>query len=150
MAASTIPVDGKIYILEFSTDTGTTWKQLGATYQQEKNLSERQEFRSITGVGQCSFREKVPTISDWSLSGTVQFYYGTTGSSNYLALRDTRGTSFLVRLKPYDCGDEIVGELEFQGSCFWTELSPVFPVNETATYSYTFEGTGELTTTVTT
>ena len=148
MAASTTPVDGKIYLVEFSTDTGTTWKQLG--FQNECNLNERQEFREITSKQQCDYREKLPTIGDWSVSGTVNFLYGTAGSSNYKALRDTKGTTFLVRLKPYDCGDAIVGELAFAGTCFWTELSNVFPVNETASYSYTFEGSGALTATVTT
>ena len=148
MAASTTPVDGKIYLVEFSTDAGTTWKQLG--YQNECNLNERQEFREITSKTQCNYREKIPTIGDWSVSGTVQFFHGTTGSSNYQALRATKGTLFQVRLTPVDCGDAIVGELEFEGTCFWTELGHVFPVNETASYSYTFEGTGNLDVTVTT
>jgi hypothetical protein len=147
MAASTTPLDGKIYLVEISTDAGTTWKQLG--YQNECNLNNRQEFREITSKTQCDYREKLPTIGDWSVSGTVQFYHGTSGSSNYQTLLGTKGTTFLVKLKPVDCGDAIVGELQFQGTCFWTELSNVFPVNETASYSYTFEGTGTLSVTVT-
>lgn len=148
MAASTTPIDGKIYLVKISTDAGTTWKELG--YQLECNLSERVEFREITSKQQCTNREKIPTISDWSVSGTVNYYHGTSGSSNYQTLRETKGQTFLVQLVPVDCGDNIVGELKFQGTCFWTDLSPVFPVNGTATYSYTFEGTGVLDVTVTT
>lgn len=142
MAASTTPVDGKLYKLEFSADGGTTWKRLG--YQLECNLAERQEFREITSKDQCSWREKVPTVGSWSVSGTVNFYHGTSGASNYALLRSTKGTVIQMRIKPEDCGDVATGELEFSGKCFWTELSPVFPVNNTATYSYTFEGTGDL------
>lgn len=143
MAAATVPLDGSLYLFQFSTDAGTTWKDLG--YQKESGLQIATESREITSKTQATYREKLPTVSTWSISGTAEYY-----NSDDIEVFDdvfaTRGTVLNVRLTAVtSTGTAIVGESRYTGEGFWTSLDVSFPEKDTASYSYTFEGTGVLT-----
>ena len=143
MAASTSPVDGQQYFVEISEDTGTTWKALG--YQQDANISVTGETREITAKNICYWREYAPSASSWTLGGTASIY--TTGDTELTQVDvfDLINSSVLVKVTAVDCaGAPITGEVEYSGKGVLTELTMDFPDKDTATYSYSFQGSGEL------
>lgn len=144
MAASTIPVDGSLYKVEISTDSGSSWDTLG--YQKDATLSISTEFREITSKTQCNWREKVATVSNWTASGTAEYYNDTSSGLVFDSLFATLRTACQIRFMPIDCsGSNVVGESSYTGAGFFTQLDVSFPEKDTATYSYTFEGSGTLT-----
>ena len=145
MAASTTPLDGSMYLVSVSTDDGSTWDVLG--FQKESNFSIATESREITSKTQCAYREKVPTVSTWTISGTAEFYNNDATDLVYNDLFDLRGTSVMLKVTPVICssGDPATGEFEYSGSGFFSQLDASFPEKETASYAYTFEGSGTLT-----
>lgn len=146
MAASTVPVDGSLYKVEVSTDGGSSWSMLG--YQKEANISISTEFREITSKSQCNYREKIPTVSNWTASGTAEVLNDTGSGLTVVNIFETLRTSAQIRIHPIDCsGTPVVGEMSYAGSGFFSQLDVAFPEKETATFSYTFEGSGTLTVT---
>jgi hypothetical protein len=144
MAASTIPTDGSIHKVEISLDGGSTWNLLG--YQKEVSLNVSTDMREITSKTQCNFREKVPTVSNWTISGTAEVMTDETDGKNIKTMIGQLRNTIDLRIHPIDCaGDEITGELTYYGSGHFSTLDVSFPEKDTATYNYTFEGSGELT-----
>jgi hypothetical protein len=144
MAASTKPTDGSFFRFQYSTDGGTTYDELG--YQKESGLQIATEFREITSKAQCDYREKVATVSTWTVSGTAEYYTSGATLSVFSDLLALRGTEINIKITAVDCeGAPIVGEKEFYGRGFWSQLDVSFPEKETASFSYTFEGSGTLT-----
>ena len=146
MAAQTTPIDGSYYRVEFSTDGGTTLAELG--YQKESGLQISTEFREITSKAQCNWREKVPTVSNWTISGTAEFYNNDATDVVYDDLLAELRTVDRLKITAVDCsGVAISGETEYEGAGFFSQLDVSFPEKDTATYSYTWEGSGALTAT---
>ena len=144
MAASAIPVDGSLYKVQISTDSGSSWDLLG--YQKDATLSISTEFREITSKTQCNFREKKPTVSNWTASGTAEYYNDTGSGLVFDSILALLRTECMIQLIPIDCsGTEVVGESSYTGSGFFSQLDASFPEKDTATYNYTFEGSGTLT-----
>lgn len=144
MAASTIPVDGSLYKVEISTDGGSSWDLLG--YQKEASISISTEFREITSKTQCNYREKKATVSNWTASGTAEYYNDTGSGLVFDDIFATLRTECMIQFMPIDCsGTDVVGETKYTGSGFFSQLDVAFPEKDTATYSYTFEGSGTLT-----
>lgn len=141
MAASTTPVDGSIYLFQFSTDSGTTWKDLG--YQKESGIQFTTESRQITSKTQASWREELPTVSTWSITGTAE-YYNNDDIEVFDDVLALRGTVIKVRITAVDAaGTAITGESRYTGDGFWNSLDVSFPEKDTASYSYAFKGIGQ-------
>jgi hypothetical protein len=146
MAASTIPINGDPYLLEVSTDSGSSWDAVA--YQLDATISESTESREITSKTQTSYREYKATVSTWTLSGRAEFLGGTGSGLTLNSLRDSNRTEIEVRLHPYDtAGNEITGEFSYRGKGFFESINAAFPQKETATYDFTFKGSGTLTAT---
>ena len=143
MAASTSPVDGQQYLVEISVDGGTNYGTLG--YQQDANVSITGETREITAKNICYWREYAPSASSWTLGGTASIY---TDGSPELTQSDVFklvNSTVLLKVTAVDCsGAPIVGEVEYGGLGVLTELTMDFPDKDTATYSYSFQGSGKL------
>lgn len=147
MAASTQPVDGQQYLVQMSTDGGTTWLTLG--FQQGANLSISGESRELTAKNVCYWRQYEPTASSWTLGGTAGLYTDGTPAITQVDLFAVINTTVQVKITALDCaGTDIVGEVEYNGQGHLTELNMDFPDKDTATYTYTFQGSGVLTETV--
>ena len=148
MAASTAPIDGSQYLVQISQDGGTTFLTLG--YQQDANVSISGETRELTAKNVCYWREYAPTASSWTLGGTAGVYTDGTPEITQGDLFKYINSIVIVKIVSVDCsGTEITGEDEYEGTAIITELSMDFPDKDTATYTYSFQGTGVLTQTVT-
>ena len=147
MAASTSPVDGQQYLVEISDDAGTTYKALG--YQQDANIGVTGETREITAKNICYWREYAPSASSWTLGGTDSIYTDGDPQLTQSGVFRLINSTVLIKVTAVDCaGAPIPGEMEYGGLGVLTELSMEFPDKDTASYTYSFQGSGVLTETV--
>lgn len=142
MAASTEPVNGQQYLVQISTDSGTTWETLG--FQQDCNFAVAGETRELTAKNVCYWRTYAPTASSWTMGGTAGLYTDGSPDITQADLFPLINTTVDIKITALDCTPAaIVGEVEYEGSCIITELTMDFPDKDTATYTWSVQGTGE-------
>lgn len=143
MAAETTPLDGSRYLVQISTDSGTTWSTLG--WQKESSMNISTDERDITSKTQEDWKERKPTASSWTISGRCFYVNGTAGSDKlYKDLKATIGSTIMMKQVPILNGTPVSGEIEYEGSGHFASLDVSFPEKETASYQYTFNGSGEI------
>jgi len=82
---------------------------------------------------------KLPTRSNWSMTGTAFFQF--IASGGYLTLNTAMDAGTLVQVK---MSTLVSGDHYWHGSGYITDLTADFPDDEASSYNITIEGNGEL------
>ena len=101
--------------------------------------------REIANKDSGNWTSKASNRGSWSANGSAHFEFAPTyGFSNlFTAIRN--GTLLGVVTKTGVSGDKY-----FSGMAYLTDLTPDFPDMDNSSYSFTFDGSGELTETTAT
>ena len=147
MAATGVPINGSSLILQISSDAGTTWDLIG--FATTATLSTTMETRDITTKTSCGWRALGEGLRSWSLSGDgLVTYVAVSGEVDLLTLfgHYSARTQVQIRFTSWDCSGSvpIAGDPNYEGMAYLTSMEQTGGVEDNGTYSFTFEGTGEL------
>ncbi len=95
--------------------------------------------RDTTTKDSAGWKEIMEGLREWSISGDYLFAEDASYAySDLFALMSGRTSVTLV------FSSDVSGDLKYTGTAYLTSLSKEAPMEETASGSYTFEGTGAL------
>jgi TP901-1 family phage major tail protein len=139
MAVSTAIMNATDVLIQFSTD-GTTYDKVGR--MTSASLSISMETRDTSTKDSAGWRELLEGQRSWSLSGDGLIVYSLTGADGFHDLFSFLNgrTNLYVRF-----GSTKTGEKVYSGRGFITSLDQEAGVEDNATFSFSFEGTGVLT-----
>ena len=139
MAVSTAIMNATDVLIQFSTD-GTTFDEVGR--MTNSSLSISMETRDTSNKDSAGFRELLSGQRSWSLAGDGLVVYSLTGADGFHDLFGywSARTKLFVKF-----GSVSNGEKSYSGQGFITSLDQEAGVEDNATFSFSFEGTGTLT-----
>jgi TP901-1 family phage major tail protein len=139
MAVSTAIMNATDVLIQFSTDE-TTFDEVGR--MTNSSLSISMETRDTSNKDSAGFRELLSGQRSWSLAGDGLVVYSLTGADGFHDLFGywTGRTNLFVKF-----GSVSSGEKSYAGRGFITSLDQEAGVEDNATFSFSFEGTGVLT-----
>ena len=148
MAASATPINGSNVIIRISSDAGSTYDIFG--FATSATLSLNMDTRDVTSKQDCGWRALKGGMKSWSLSGDgFLTYLQVAGEIEQTTLTTALfdRAELLVDFTTWDCENDtiIAGDANFSGSVLVTSYEITGGVEDNATYSFTFEGTGALT-----
>lgn len=141
MAASTEVMNATDVIIEISEDSGTTFDTIGKCTS--VSLSVTRDTRDVTTKDSSAWREVLPGVKSWSMSGEGLVTYNTetdVDKPNDLFTLLSNGTQ--VRLK---FGSTTTDEYDYEGDAYLTAYEQDAGTEDNNTFSFTFEGDGSLT-----
>lgn len=137
-------IAGQAVVLEISTDTGTTWKQLICEITNTSNFTRETATSPLT---KCDTATAARTVTSLGYTWGFDFdaLVDTAPTSTQLTYMDIKtlavnGTSFLVRRQYDNTGSEFFES----GNCIVTNLSSPAPADGYVGFSGTFTGSGAL------
>jgi TP901-1 family phage major tail protein len=139
MAASTDVINGSAYIIEISTDSGTTWT--GLAHAQEASVSRGMATRETTSKSSGGWRELGSGKRQWTFSGSGLTVFSSSDITPD-ALQDILDNRQKIDVRFTTAN---TGDFQESGEAYLTQLDSEAPLEENLTYSFTFEGTGALT-----
>jgi len=144
MSVLTTPADGGIFKILISEDNGTTWKKLG--FRKGLNLGLQVNDREITNADDCLWVASLPTTGSWTINGSCQIIPGDgTTVVSFSDLAKLARTMLDIKIETVDCaGALIANAYRYAGDGYFTQLDAAFTEKDTATYSFSFKGTGAL------
>jgi TP901-1 family phage major tail protein len=139
MAVSTAIMNATDVLIQFSTD-GVTYDEVGR--MTNASLSISMETRDVSNKDSAGFRELLGGQRSWSLAGDGLVVYSLTGADGFHDLFGywNNRTNLYVKF-----GSVSGGEKNYSGRGFITSLDQEAGVEDSATFSFSFEGTGALT-----
>lgn len=144
MAASNKPINGTRYIVEISTDGGSTWT--GIAYAENASLSRAKDVRDVTNKYSGGYRELgTGGKKSWSMTSDGFVVYADDDSR--LCADDLHGfweQSALLDFRFTDA-DENAGDVRYSGKGVLTAFDESGGTEDNLTYSITIEGSGPLT-----
>lgn len=126
-------------LIQFSTD-GVTYDEVGR--MTNSSLSISMETRDTSNKDSAGFRELLSGQRSWSLAGDGLVVYSLTSADGFHDLFGywSGRTKLFVKF-----GSVSGGEKSYAGQGFITSLDQEAGVEDNATFSFSFEGTGTLT-----
>ena len=144
MAATTNVINGTDFILETTTDGGTTYELVA--HLTGTAFSQSMDVRETTTKGSAGWRELREGLRSWSASAEGFIRNDAEASkdkfNDLFALYSAR-TQFGVKLTNANAGD-----FELIGDVYITSLEETAEMEDNFSFSISFEGTGPLTYTV--
>lgn len=139
MAAATSIMNATDVLIQFSTD-GSTYDEVGR--MTNASLSISMETRDTSNKDSAGFRELLGGQRSWSLAGDGLVVYSLSGADGYSDLFGywNNRTNLYVKF-----GSVTADEKSYSGRGFITSLDQEAGVEDNATFSFSFEGTGALT-----
>jgi predicted secreted protein len=147
MAVTASPLNSSSLMIRLSSDAGTTWDIVG--FITSATMSTTMATREITSKLSCGWRELGEGLRSWNMSGDgLVTFDDVTGEQNpkrMFTLYKNR-TKADIQITTWDCtlAAPIVGDPNYSGQCYITSLELTGGVEDNATYSFSFEGSGEL------
>lgn len=141
-------IRGKLVILQVSTDTGTTWKDLICLVSNDLNMTRETQTAPITKCDdEGAAQEITPTALTWEMP--FDALVDDSPLSTQLTYADAltimnNGTTVLVRQQHDGTGSDFYES----GSAIMTSLTRTAPADGYVGFSGTFAGTGALDITV--
>lgn len=144
MSVLTTPAEGGIFKFLISQDGGTTWKKLG--FRKGLNLGLQVNDRDITNADDCNWVASLPTTGAWSINGSAQIIPGDgTTVVSYSDLAKLARTVLDLKIETVDCAGALIpNAYRYAGKGYFTQLDGAFTEKDTATFSFSFKGTGAL------
>jgi TP901-1 family phage major tail protein len=138
MAVSTAIMNATDVLIQFSTDN-VTFDEVGR--MTNASLSISMETRDTSNKDSAGFRELLSGQRSWSLAGDGLVVYSLTGADGFHDLFGywNNRTNLYVKF-----GSVSGGEKNYSGRGFITSLDQEAGVEDNATFSFSFEGTGAL------
>jgi len=131
-------------VIQISEDAGTTYDIIGRCTS--ASLSVSMETRDTTTKDSSGWAEKLEGLKAWSLSGDGLVTYSITSPSSDYESPDELFTILSNRTKVLvKFGSTTSGEIDYTGDAYLTSYEQEAGVEDNATYSFSFEGTGVLT-----
>ena len=139
MPASTAIMNATDVLIQFSTDN-VTFDEVGR--MTNASLSISMETRDTSNKDSAGFRELLGGQRSWSLAGDGLVVYSLTNADGFSDLFGywTNRTNLYVKF-----GSVTAAEKSYSGRGFITSLDQEAGVEDNATFSFSFEGTGQLT-----
>lgn len=147
MAVTTTPLNSSALMIRTSNDAGINWDVVG--FITSATLSTTMATREITTKLNCGWRELGAGLRSWSMTGDGLITYSTvtgeTNPSDFFTFLNNR-TVINIELTSWDCtlSAPNIGDTVYRGRAYLTSLEMSGGVEDNATYSFSFEGTGEL------
>lgn len=147
MAVTTSPLNSSALMIRTSTDAGTTWDIVG--FITSATLSTTMATREITTKLNCGWRELGEGLRSWNMSGDGLITYnavsGETNPQAFFQFFKNR-TLFDVEFTSWDCSTSLPNpdDIVYHGKAYLTSLEMTGGIEDNATYSFSFEGSGEL------
>lgn len=138
MAVSTAIMNATDVLIQFSTD-GTTFDKVGR--MTNSSLSISMETRDTSNKDSAGFRELLSGQRSWSLAGDGLVVYSLTSADGFSDLFGYWTARTLLDIR---FGSVTAGEKRYSGKGFITSLDQEAGVEDNATFSFSFEGTGTL------
>jgi TP901-1 family phage major tail protein len=138
MAVSTAIMNATDVLIQFSTDN-VTFDEVGR--MTNASLSISMETRDTSNKDSAGFRELLSGQRSWSLAGDGLVVYSLTNADGFHDLFGywNNRTNLYVKF-----GSVSGGEKNYSGRGFITSLDQEAGVEDNATFSFSFEGTGAL------
>lgn len=139
MAAATSVMNSTDVVIRIGTD-GVTYETIGL--MTNASMSVTMSTRDISSKDSSGWMEVLEGQKSWTLSGEGLVVYNNSGK----ATPDDLYTHLSGRTLLYvEFGSETTGEMYYSGTGYLTEFSTDASVEDNATYSFSFQGTGALT-----
>ena len=131
-------LNGTAMKLYYSTDDGSTYNEIAKA--NGASLSITHDTREVSTKSSAGWREHLESFRSWTVSGEHLYDDSDThGFAELFALIASRAV-FKVKLDT-----EVTGEDYFEGNVLITEASLEVPMEDNASTSFSFQGTGPLT-----
>ena len=138
MAASTSVMNSTDVVIQVSSD-GVTYDIIGKTTS--ASLSVSMATRDTSTKDSAGWMEVLEGQKSWTLSGEGLVVYSNAGKSTADDLYTFLANRTLTYVK---FGSTATDEIAYTGTGFFTEFSNEAGVEENATFSFSFQGSGSL------
>tara|TARA_Y100001963_G_C6755034_1_gene436341 strand:+ start:252 stop:677 length:426 start_codon:yes stop_codon:yes gene_type:complete len=136
--ATTGIVNGTLFILYVSTDSGSSYNAVGSSTSASLSLS--MDTRETTNKGDAGWRTLLESTKSWTAEAEQFFIMDATLGPDELADIITNRTLCKIKFST-----ETAGDTYWHGDAYLTSLSVDAPLEDSSTISLSFEGTGVLT-----
>ena len=136
--ATTGIVNGTLFILYVSTDSGASYNAVGSSTSASLSLS--MDTRETTNKGDGGWRTLLESTKSWTVEAEQFFIMDATLGPDELSDIITNRTLCKIKFST-----ETIGDTLWIGDAYLTSLSVDAPLEDSSTISLSFEGTGVLT-----
>jgi hypothetical protein len=149
MAAQEEPILADVHKLQIEDGSPAAFVTVG--FITGLTITRAKAERAISSFNDCTNNNYRPSRNDRTVSGTAYIYNGADEGLNHGFMEELfdNNTEFKFRIIPLDCdGDELVGELQREGTGFFTQLDDNHSLGESSDYSFTIRVKGPFDTSV--
>lgn len=139
MAASTSVMNSTDVVVRIGTD-GVTYENVGK--MTNASLSVTMATRDISTKDSSGWMEVLEGQKSWTLSGEGLVVYNNSGKATPDDIYGHLSSRTLIYI---EFGSEATDEKYYSGTGYFTEFSTDAGVEDNATFSFSFQGTGTLT-----